>query len=222
MTDPSLPCTGPGRASDGNFVLDEFRSRRGRGQPGGGRGRALRNPVGRLRGGLSWGIRPVAAAIDGDPRTGWSVHPQEGLPHAVIFPTRRPIGSPGGTVLEFTLKQGWPLGHNLGRLRLSATTAKPPITGPRPAEPRSVVVKGQLPASANRGLLVVYAQLKTGDRLVAVAAPGALLSAKGTLAGKSAAWQPVLAAESSVRRVCRLGSRGEPSSSPRRSPARGN
>ena len=179
LTDPSLPCTGPGRAENGNFVLDELSVKAWpRANPAAAAAVPLRNPVADFAQ-ANVGHGCVAAAIDGDPMTGWSVHPQECLPHAAIFHTQKPIGFSGGTVLEFTLKQGWPLEHNLGRLRLSATTAKPPIAAPKPAEPRSVVVKGQLPASANGGLLVVYAQLKTGDKPVPLSAPGTISYRQG-------------------------------------------
>ena len=79
------------------------------------------------------GIRPIAAAIDGDARTGWSIHPEEGLPHAAVFPIREPLGDSRGTTLQFTIRQGSVAGGNLGRLRLAVAAAKAPLTAPRPA-----------------------------------------------------------------------------------------
>jgi len=69
----------------------------------------------------SYGGWPIAAALDGDPKTGWSVDPLEGKPHLAVFEAEKPVGFPGGTMLEFVLQQGSPVDHNLGRLRLSAT-----------------------------------------------------------------------------------------------------
>ena len=132
------------------------------GQPGGGRARAAPESRGRLL------AEPIRGTGPSPPRSTAIQRPagpfirRKVSPHAAIFHTQKPIGFSGGTVLEFTLKQGWPPEHNLGRLRLSATTAKPPIAAPKPAEPRSVVVKGQVPASPHGGLLVVYAQIENG------------------------------------------------------------
>ena len=125
-----------------------------------------------------FGKWPVTAAIDGNPASAWSIHPNEGVPHTAIFHTREPVGFAGGTVLEFTLKQGSPPEHNLGRIRLSVTAATPPIAAPKAIEPRTVI-KGQLPASHKGGVIVVT----TGKFL---------LAGKGKLAGQSVAWQPVV------------------------------
>ena len=49
LTDPSLPCSGPGRASNGNFALDEVpREGMAAEQPGGGRDRDAAESRGRL------------------------------------------------------------------------------------------------------------------------------------------------------------------------------
>ncbi len=192
LTDPSLPCSGPGRASNGNFALDEVRVKAWpRSNPAAAVTATLQNPVADFSQNFL-GNWPVAAAIDGNPTTGWSIHPREGLPHAAIFHLQKPIGFSGGAVLEFTLQQGSPPEHNLGRVRLSATTAPPPIAAPKPVEPRSVLVKGQVPASRSGGMLVVYAQMTKGAALMPLGGPGQFLSGKGKLAGKTVVWQPAL------------------------------
>lgn len=95
-------------------------------------------------------------------------------------------------MLEFTLKQGPPSEHNLGRLRLSVTAAKPPLPAPAMPAGLGVVVRGQVPASHSGGTLVVYAQMIKGSDLVKYYGPGKYLFGQGTLAGQTVAWQPVL------------------------------
>jgi hypothetical protein len=190
--DPSLPSGGPGRAVNGNFALNEFcvtaSPRSGQGEAVAAR---LRNPVASFSQ-ETYGGWPVAAALDGDHKTGWSIDPLEGVPHVAVFETEEPVGLPGGTTLQFLLLQGSPAGHNLGRLRLSATAAKPPLPSPTPSGPRSLVVTGQMPASASGGLLVVSVQMTRGTQPMRVGGPGKYLTAQGTLAGQTAAWKPVL------------------------------
>ena len=84
MEDPRLPARGPGRAYNGNFALRELSvalaTRLGSESaevyvtdaP-----LALRNPAASYSQ-LSYGGWPVAAAIDGDPKTAWSIDPREG------------------------------------------------------------------------------------------------------------------------------------------------
>jgi hypothetical protein len=130
--------------------------------------------------------------MDGDPKTGWSIDPQEGKPHVAVFETEKPVSFAGGTSLQFVLQQGSPAGHNLGRLRLSASTAKPPLPSPEPSGPRSLVVKGQVPASAGGGLLVISVEMKRGSQPMRVGGPGKYLTAQVTLAGQPIACKPVV------------------------------
>jgi hypothetical protein len=192
LPDPSLPRMGPGRASNGNFALDEFRvttSLRN------GQGKALpvklRNPVTDFSQ-ESHGGWHVAAVLDGDPKTGWSIDPQEGQPHVAVFETEKPVGFPGGTLLQFVLQQGSPTDHNLGRLRLWATTAKPPLPSPKLIGPRSLVVKGLVPASNSGGMLVISVQMAHDSQPIRTGGPGKYLTAQGTLAGQRVSWKPAL------------------------------
>ncbi len=119
LTDPSLPVNGPGRAPNGNIRLSEFRlTAAPADDPANAKPVALRN---------AWADYsepgfPVAAAIDGDERTAWAVHPEGGRPHVALFEIEEPIANPNGTILTGTLLQGpEPRDHNIGRFRLSAT-----------------------------------------------------------------------------------------------------
>ncbi len=131
LPDPSLPAGGPGRASNGNFVLSEF------GVRAGPLAKAARLEPVPLQNGIadfsqeSYGGWPVTAALDGDPATGWSVDPEEGVGHEAIFEARKPLHFPGGAKLAFTLEEVTPEQHTLGRFRFSATAAKPPLKAAR-------------------------------------------------------------------------------------------
>jgi hypothetical protein len=197
LADPRLPSRGPGRAFNGNFALTEFSVTAA---PRGGRAAPTPVPLHKPAASFSqtsYGGWPIQAAIDGDPKTGWSVDPCEGESHAATFETRGPVGFHGGTKLVFTLRQGYltePPDHTIGRLRLSATTAKPPVPPPAPNGPRRLAVRGQSPASARGGTLVITAELKTGAESLWLTDIGRHFSGEARLGGQSVACQPVLGA----------------------------
>ncbi len=118
LTDPSLPNGGPGRAGNGNFVLNEVRW-----------SIADRPP-------LTWDFAiadhsqkdyPVQAAIDGNPATGWAIN----LPSGKLNVNRRAVLLPESAVetdetiqARLTLVFGsQPPKYNLGRFRISLTQA---------------------------------------------------------------------------------------------------
>jgi hypothetical protein len=125
LPDPSLPGKGPGRAPNGNFVLNEFRvTTHAAGESGKGKRVALQN----AKADFAQDGYAVAGAIDGKPASGWAILPATGKAHVAIFETKEPITSAKGALLTFTLEQRYDgKEHNIGRLRLSVTTAKPPI-----------------------------------------------------------------------------------------------
>ncbi|AMV40660.1 DUF1549 domain-containing protein [Planctomyces sp. SH-PL62] len=118
LTDPGQPRNGPGRASDGNFVLTEFQlSAAPKAAPD------QAKPIG-LHAALadfSQGEFDVAKAVDGnlDDQRGWAVAPRTGLLHWATFQTREPVGGPGGTVLTFKLHHRFQDVWTLGRFRIS-------------------------------------------------------------------------------------------------------
>jgi mono/diheme cytochrome c family protein len=126
LDDPKLPARGPGRVKHGNFVLGEFRVSS---TPRGGRGSFAAEPVGLKDATADFAQEkfPVAAAIDGDPATGWAVAPQFGKRHVAVFETKQDLGCGGGSTLVFTLEQGHGQQHTIGRLRLSAASARRPV-----------------------------------------------------------------------------------------------
>lgn len=191
--DASLPGRGPGRAVNGNFMLNEFRIEA---RPRFGAGAKASVPV-ELRNAKadfsqdSHGGWPVAAAIDGNPATGWSIDPAEGLSHVAVFETNKPLGFSAGTQLTFTLRHG-EREHNLGCWRLAVTSAKPLFPLPKGYGPKTTIVRGQAPASAAGGLLVVTAEMRRAGSPMAVSNVGSHFSAEGTLGGRNVTWTPVL------------------------------
>src|SRR5262249_5246575 len=122
LSDPSLPGTGPGRAPNGNFVLNEFKVTVAQ-NVGPPKPILLHN----ARADFSQQSFAVAGAIDGNDQTGWAIAPAFGKNHVAIFETKEPLGSANGSTLTFALEQKFGKGNNLGRFRLSVTAAKPPI-----------------------------------------------------------------------------------------------
>jgi hypothetical protein len=125
LPDPSLPGKGPGRSPNGNFVLGEFRVA-AKAQDSEARSPrvALQNPVADF----SQAEFEIAKALDNNPLTGWGIAPQFGKRHVALFELRKPIAFANGTTLTFTLdQQSRAENHTIGRLRLSVTSAKPPL-----------------------------------------------------------------------------------------------
>jgi Protein of unknown function (DUF1549) len=144
MSHPSLAHNGPGRASNGNFGLTDFRVTAG---PGPLRAKAS-DAAGTLQTGAALEARPisikltkprstfdqsglpVAHAIDDKKETCWAVDPQFGRDHAAVFEFETPIGYDSGTAFTVTLEFNCNKQHGIGRPRLSVTTMEnAPIEG---------------------------------------------------------------------------------------------
>ncbi len=125
LADPSLVKGGPGRAENGNLQLTNLRIVA---KPIAGAAAPvevkLANPQATFEQGPPY---TAATIIDADEKSGWAVDPQFGKDHAVVFETTEEIGFEGGTALEFTLEFKGNAKHNIGRPRLSVTTAPRPV-----------------------------------------------------------------------------------------------
>jgi hypothetical protein len=123
MPDKSLKANGPGRAPNGNFVLNEFKVELQ--LPGEVKPHEVK--LVRALADFSQNDFQVQKAIDNNPGTGWAIAPQFGREHVAIFELKEKL--PAGATLTFTLLQNFPgKEHNIGRFRLSATTTPPPLT----------------------------------------------------------------------------------------------
>jgi mono/diheme cytochrome c family protein len=117
LPDNTLPQKGPGRASNGNFVLNEFAVRAGD-KP------------------LEWSSVtathsqkdfPIVNAADGKPETGWAILDQVGKPNQAVFEAKADVGDGSPMTLAVALQFNYGSQHALGRIRLSATTAARPV-----------------------------------------------------------------------------------------------
>jgi hypothetical protein len=163
LTDPNLPRGGPGRSLLGTAALTEFELEAAPAdspetmQPVKiARALADHNPAEaeldaiyhdktdkrRVTG-------PISFAIDGKDETAWGTDAGPGRrnqPRTALFVPKQPVAYPNGTVLVLYLKQnhgGWNSddnqNHNLGRFRLSITSAPDPVLDPLPPGLRALV-----------------------------------------------------------------------------------
>jgi len=151
LTDPNLPCDGPGRSFKGTCALTEFkveaidasnptnkvevkftRATADFDQP-----EAPLEPNFEDKSGRRRVTGPAEFAIDGKDETAWGIDAGPGRrnqPRHAVFECSTPVGFPGGTILVFHPTQnhgGWNsddiMNNNLGRFRFSATTNTGPI-----------------------------------------------------------------------------------------------
>lgn len=91
---------------------------------------------------------PIDFAIDGVDETAWGIDAGPGLrnvPRKAVFTAEQPVSHEGGSVIHFLIKQnhgGWNSddnqNNNLGRIRVSVTTAPDPSADPLPAAVREI------------------------------------------------------------------------------------
>lgn len=162
LTDPDLPCGGPGRSIKGMAALSEFKVD----------AVDLHNPTNKVqvkfvkatadfsnsekplesefddRSNKKRTYGPVELAIDGNADTAWGIDAGPGRrnqPRKAVFLPEKPIIFTNGVVLSFHLQQnhgGWNSddnqNHNLGRFRLSVTSATNVVADPLPAALRDI------------------------------------------------------------------------------------
>jgi hypothetical protein len=134
LPDSRLPANGPGRAPNGNFVLNELRLTA---LEQGIKAKPQRVAFKRAVADFSQVDWSIAGAIDNNPGTGWAILPQSGRPHTAYFELKKPITFAKGAALTFTLDQRFPgRDHNIGRFRLSVTTDQQPV--PEQIAPQSI------------------------------------------------------------------------------------
>ncbi len=106
-----LPAGGPGRGSNGNFVLNELKVLID-GQP---------VKLSRATADFSQQDTPVAGAIDGKPETGWAVFPNVNQNHVAIFEFEKPVTGDARKQIRLEMAQSFGVSHTIGRFRWSAT-----------------------------------------------------------------------------------------------------
>jgi hypothetical protein len=163
LTDPNLPLGGPGRSIKGTAALTEFRVDAASADDPKKvtkvkftRATADFNPhetplapIFDDKSGKRRVIGPIGFAIDGKDDTAWGTDAGPGRrnrPRKAVFNADKPIDFPNSTVLTITLAQrhgGWNSddnqNHNLGRFRLSVTTAPDAVADPLPKAVRDIL-----------------------------------------------------------------------------------
>jgi hypothetical protein len=162
LTDPELPCNGPGRSIKGMSALTEFEVDAAPAQEPGKEVKVkfakatadYSNPEKDLEPEFddkSGGKRvygPVEFAIDGKDNTAWGIDAGPGRRNQsrkAVFLLDKPLVFSNGVVLTFKLMLnhgGWNSddneNHNLGRFRLSVTSATNAVADPVPAQVREI------------------------------------------------------------------------------------
>jgi hypothetical protein len=121
LSDPVLPMAGPGRQDNGNFHLSEFEVQVF--QPGATKGEKL--AIRRATADFNQSGWTISAAIDGNDKSAWGIHPRVGESHTAVFEFKNKLVLTNGARLTFQLKQLHGQGHVIGKIRL-AVTADPP------------------------------------------------------------------------------------------------
>ncbi len=168
LTDPELPCQGPGRSIHGMAALSEFKVT----------AEDIANPSNRVEvkfvkatadfgndqkplepefqserrkreGGDKRTYGPVSLAIDGNPDTAWGIDAGPGrrnVARKAVFIPEKPIQFPQGAVLTFHLQQNHGgdnsddnQNHNLGRWRISVSDSTNVVADPVPARVREIL-----------------------------------------------------------------------------------
>jgi len=163
MNDPNLPMSGPGRSIKGTCALTEFEVEAG---PADGSSKPVKVKFSKATSDFSQPVKdlepifddkkgkhrvtgPVDFAIDGDETTAWGIDAgpgQRNQPREAVFNVSSPVSYEGGTILNIYLEQnhgGWNSddnqNNNLGRLRLSLTTAPNAKADVVPANVREIL-----------------------------------------------------------------------------------
>lgn len=150
LPDPRLANNGPGRASDGNFILSGFKVIEGRKSDG----RAREIEFESARATFEQDQYGIAGAIDDKDDTGWAISPAMGRPVEATFYPKKPIA---GGPISIRLEQKHKLpGFTLGRFRIWVTANPQPDSAVRPPERIGAILssKGRSPEQERE--LAVY------------------------------------------------------------------
>jgi hypothetical protein len=120
LPDDRLPSRGPGRVyyegPFGDFYLSEIKMFAG--------GKVV--PFKEATASNPKAPKDAAAALDGDPQTGWSINGGQGRENSAVFRLAAPLESTGEITVEMVFERYYSAG--LGRFRISATTDPRAVT----------------------------------------------------------------------------------------------
>ena len=117
LPDDSFPAKGPGRSDNGNAVMTNIAL-----VLVGADGKPAKLKIKSAEADHGQNAFSIAAAIDGDPASGWGIYPQVGKTHAALFVLETPLEIKEPTNLTVTLDfQSQYASHQFGRIRLAVT-----------------------------------------------------------------------------------------------------
>ena len=125
LADKALPAGGPGRADNGNFVLNEFKAEVKLANEE--KGKAVK--LVQAQATSQQEGYPAGNAVDNNLATGWAIAPQFGKDSAAVFQFDKPINAKNGATITLTFDQRFGTGHTVGKFRLSLTSDKQPKVG---------------------------------------------------------------------------------------------
>ncbi len=132
LPDPSLPAQGPGRAGNGNLVLNYFEVKE---KEEGAKGDPKQVQLTAGKADFAQDLFPLANALLNQQAAGWAISPQFGKAHSGYFLFKTPLKTAKDTELTITLVQKYGGEHTIGKFRLSVTTTKVPFADVPPPEP---------------------------------------------------------------------------------------
>ncbi|MFM8289336.1 MAG: DUF1553 domain-containing protein, partial [Planctomycetaceae bacterium] len=130
LADPALPASGPGRASDGNFVVSRLTLSV---TPAAGQAEPGEIKLVAAQADFEQAGFPVKSVLDDNEKDGWAVSPRVGVAHVAVFEFAPETVVPAGAKLKITIDQRHSDHHTLGRFRLSVAeklTPSPPAETP--------------------------------------------------------------------------------------------
>ena len=169
LADPSFPAKGPGRADNGNFVLNEFRLNfKPLDKPDANATPIKLKAIAQV---FQQNGFPAANAVDNNPATGWATSPQFGMDNAALFKFDKPVSGPAGVAFTAVLDHRFGTKHVIGKFRLSFTTDPTPTLGTKLTPAQLVALDTpadkRTPAQTNMLRQMYLAQDKEYARLAA-------------------------------------------------------
>lgn len=151
LSDDRLPAKGPGRAPNGNFVLNEVELRQGE----------TKLPFGRAQADFSQGNFEAAKLIDGkqDKMSGWAIAPQMGKDHHAILSLQDPLKLDAKATVSIRLIRNYDGEHTIGRFRVRLMTGQE-LGGIAPQEIRDLVMKEERNDQEEKKLLDYFLRNK--------------------------------------------------------------
>lgn len=155
LTDPALAKSGPGRASNGNFVVNEITILAA----------PYNDPLAQkqiliksAKADFEEPNNPAASAVDGDLNTGWAIYRAADMNEnrTLTLETEEEVGYPDGTVLTFVFEQRYGRAHTIGRLRISASALPPDAIPYTDAVHLALKVPADQRTEEQTGILIDY------------------------------------------------------------------